>query len=87
MEYIVNLFMHSALQLEELRMLCQLIQYRYPKGETTIAIYDDMLRISFGKDATIDQEWSEAESNFFDGLKLMGLIVRWQATESSNSAG
>jgi hypothetical protein len=82
MEYVVNLFMHNALQLKELCILCQLIEHRYPEGGATVQIYDDMLRVSFQKEATIEREWSGIESDFFDGLKLMGLIVRWEATES-----
>lgn len=79
MEYVVNLFMHSEFQLEDFRMLLQLIEHRYPKGIANVALYDDMLRISLWKQAI--EEWNSFESNFFDGLKLMDLIVRWEATK------
>jgi len=81
MESVVNLYMHEALQLRDLCMLCQLIEHRYPEGEASVQIYDDMLRISFWKEATVDRQWSDTESQFFDGIRLMGLIVRWGATE------
>jgi hypothetical protein len=81
-EYIVNLHMFDAQQMKELLELCQLIVSRFPGA--SVKMYEKQLCISFliEEVAENDNEWSQIESDFFDGLKLLGLITGWNAVKS-----
>jgi hypothetical protein len=84
-EYYVEMSMARGLQVSELRMLCQLVEWNFDEGEPSIEVFDQMLRISFLKSKLIEKKWSKSESDFFDGLKLLGIIKGWQAAESDDS--
>lgn len=83
-QYVVDLAMPTACQVKELLMLCQLLEWNLAEAEPTVEIVaENQLRISFWKNKLSDKKWTQLEADFFDGLKLLGLIFGWQATESS----
>lgn len=80
-QYIVNINMGTALQVDQLEMLCHLICYQFPEGAPTVELRENGLVVSFWRDAVLEENWSATESKFFDGLKFLDLIEGWQAQE------
>lgn len=78
--YYVYLKMHGALEISELLTLCQLIETYCPQSATTLM--EDEMQLEIPKDKLLEERWGIREDNFFEGLKLLGLITDWELDAS-----
>lgn len=80
-QYTLEIILPGGFMVNELLELCQLIYRRYPTTSLEFSRGEEGFIIQIPQSNLLDPEWTEIDTNFFNGLIQLGLLDSWSSDD------